>query len=303
MKKSYLHTKKKTQKLTLMMIPNSTSKIRQYAFSYKIIAAAVLALIMLTSMLTFFSTRYFYVNQDYQNLNRQLITLKKENTAQKVKIDYFASKSQEIESRIAKLKELENQITKAIDPKAAEAESMSVVSRSADRDFYMPEVDEADIRFVDELLSSQEKNIDELFDNIQGKITKLEKIPNSMPTEGRLTSPFGDRTHPVTKKIEFHSGIDLANNTGTYIYASATGIVLFSEINGTYGKMILISHGNGYSTVYAHLSKQLVKAGDQVKKGDLIGKMGSTGRSTGPHLHFEIRENGTPIDPQKILVK
>jgi murein DD-endopeptidase MepM/ murein hydrolase activator NlpD len=67
--------------------------------------------------------------------------------------------------------------------------------------------------------------------------------------------------------------------------------------------MILISHGNGYSTVYAHLSKQLVKAGDQVKKGDLIGKMGSTGRSTGPHLHFEIRENGTPIDPQKILVK
>ena len=117
MKKSYLHTKKKTQKLTLMMIPNSTSKIRQYAFSYKIIAAAVLALIMLTSMLTFFSTRYFYVNQDYQNLNRQLITLKKENTAQKVKIDYFASKSQEIESRIAKLKELENQITKAIDPK------------------------------------------------------------------------------------------------------------------------------------------------------------------------------------------
>lgn len=93
MKKSYLHTKKKTQKLTLMMIPNSTSKIRQYAFSYKIIAAAVLALIMLTSMLTFFSTRYFYVNQDYQNLNRQLITLKKENTAQKVKIDYFASKS------------------------------------------------------------------------------------------------------------------------------------------------------------------------------------------------------------------
>lgn len=167
----------------------------------------------------------------------------------------------------------------------------------------MPEVDEADIRFVDELLSSQEKNIDELFDNIQGKITKLEKIPNSMPTEGRLTSPFGDRTHPVTKKIEFHSGIDLANNTGTNIYASATGIVLFSEINGTYGKMILISHGNGYSTVYAHLSKQLVKAGDQVKKGDLIGKMGSTGRSTGPHLHFEIRENGTPIDPQKILVK
>ena len=74
-------------------------------------------------------------------------------------------------------------------------------------------------------------------------------------------------------------------------------------MNGTYRKMILISHGNGYSTVYAHLSKQLVKAGDQVKKGDLIGKMGSTGRSTGPHLHFEIRENGTPIDPQKILVK
>lgn len=301
MKKSYLHIKKKKQKLTFMMIPNDTKKIKQYVFSYKTIASVLMMIVLISSILTFFTTRFFYVSQDYKKINRQYITMIKENSAQKAKIDYFASKSEEIENRIAKLKELENQITKAIDPKAVEKEASPVVSRSSERDLFMPEVDEADIKFVDELLISQEKNIDALFDNIQGKITALEKIPNFMPTDGRLASPFGERIHPVTKKVDFHSGIDLANNTGTNIYSSASGIVLFSEVNGTYGNMILISHGNGYSTVYAHLSKQLVKTGDQVKKGDLIGKMGSTGRSTGPHLHFEIRENGTPINPYNIL--
>lgn len=303
MKKSYLHMKKKNRKLTVMMIPGDTKQIRQYSFSYKIIISGLIMLVLFSSMLTFFTTRFFYVSKDYKNINRQYITLNKENTAQKAKIDYFASKSEEIENRIAKLKELENQITKVINPKTVQKESTLVVSRSSDRDLFMPEVDEADIKFVDELLNSQEKSIDELFNNIQGKITALEKIPNLIPTEGRLASPFGERIHPVTNKVDFHSGIDLANNAGTNIYASASGIVLFSEANGTYGNMILISHGNGYSTVYAHLSKQLVKTADQVKKGDLIGKMGSTGRSTGSHLHFEIRENGTPINPYNILNK
>ncbi len=303
MKKSYLHTKKKIGKLTFIMLQNDTSRVRQYTFSYKLVLAGILALVMVSSLLTFFSTRYFYVNQDYQKLNREFVTLKKENSAQKVKIDYFTSKSEDIENRIAKLKELEDQINKAINPKNTENENMNVVSRSAERDLSLPDMDEVDIKFVDELLRNQEKNVEDLFDNIKGKITKLEKIPNKMPTEGRLTSPFGERIHPTTFEKSFHYGIDLANNVGTNIYASATGVVLFSEENGTYGNMILISHGNGYSTVYAHLSKMLVKSGDQVKKGDLIAKMGNTGRSTGSHLHFEIRENGTPIDPEQILVK
>lgn len=301
MKQSYIHMKKKSKKLTLMMIPSNTKKIKQYALSYKVIASGLLTIILFTGILTFFTTRFFYVSQDYEKINRQYEVIKNENNAQKAKIDYFSSKSEEIENRIAKLKELEDIITKAIDPKAITKESTQIVSRSADRDLFMPEVDETDIKFVDELLSAQEKNIDELFYNIQGKITALERIPNRMPTSGRLTSPFGERIHPVSKRVDFHSGIDLANDTGTNIYASASGIVLFSDVNGTYGNMIIISHGNGYSTVYAHLSKQLVKSGTQVKKGDLIGKMGNSGRSTGSHLHFEIRENGTPINPYNIL--
>ncbi len=113
----------------------------------------------------------------------------------------------------------------------------------------------------------------------------------SNPSRGRLTSVFGTRWG--TK----HTGIDIANSTGTTVSAADAGKVSFAASNGSYGNLIIIDHENGYQTYYAHLSKFSVKKGDRVYKGQKIGEVGSTGRSTGPHLHFEVRKNGTPINP------
>ena len=121
------------------------------------------------------------------------------------------------------------------------------------------------------------------------------------PARGRISSPFGWRTHPILKSRRFHSGIDIAIPSGTPVQAADSGVVLISGWNGGYGLFVAIDHGKGISTAYAHNSRLLVKEGDEVTKGQTIALSGSTGWSTGPHLHFEVRENGTPVNPLKYL--
>jgi len=113
----------------------------------------------------------------------------------------------------------------------------------------------------------------------------------------RLSSPFGYRTHPISGRVKKHTGIDLASWTGAKIFAADSGTVIHSGWLGGYGYCVMIDHHNGYVTVYGHCSKLLVDVGDNVRRGDYIAQVGSTGASTGPHLHFEVRRNGTPIDP------
>jgi len=121
------------------------------------------------------------------------------------------------------------------------------------------------------------------------------------PARGRISSPFGWRTHPILKSRRFHSGIDIAIPSGTPVQAADSGVVLISGWNGGYGLFVAIDHGKGISTAYAHNSRLLVKEGDEVTKGQTIALSGSTGWSTGPHLHFEVRENGTLVNPLKYL--
>ncbi len=117
----------------------------------------------------------------------------------------------------------------------------------------------------------------------------------------KLTSPFGYRTHPVTGQYKFHNGVDLANDQGTPIYAARSGKVTVATYGGTYGNYVTINHGDGFSSLYAHMTRYVVHKGDTVKKGQLIGYMGSTGRSTGPHLHFSIFYNGSSVNPMNYI--
>lgn len=121
------------------------------------------------------------------------------------------------------------------------------------------------------------------------------------PTTGRYTSNYGYRIHPITKKRSFHSGQDIANSYGTKIVAADAGKVVKASYNGAYGNAIVIEHGNGYSTMYAHLQSFAVSVGDVVTQGQKIGEMGSTGWSTGPHLHYEVWYNGKHMNPRQFL--
>lgn len=122
--------------------------------------------------------------------------------------------------------------------------------------------------------------------------------PSIRPAEGIVSSGFGSRESPFTGLPEFHSGLDIANHKGTPIVATADGTVAFVGDKGPLGRMIVINHGHGLVTRYAHIDKALKKQGDAVKRGDVVAQMGSTGRSTGPHVHYEVRLNGVPVNPR-----
>lgn len=130
---------------------------------------------------------------------------------------------------------------------------------------------------------------------------RLAAAPNLWPVEGTVTGSFGERTDPFNGEGAFHSGVDISTSYGHPVLAPADGVVVFSEVMGGYGRMVVISHGNGISTRFGHLSAFAVAPGQRVRRGDTIGYVGLSGRSTGPHLHYEVRINNTPVNPYKYL--
>ncbi len=122
-----------------------------------------------------------------------------------------------------------------------------------------------------------------------------------MPVDGRQTSDFGPRVDPMKGGHGYHTGLDIAAPMGTAVHASGDGVVVRAGTAGGYGNMVVIDHGGGVETRYAHLSEMAVQVGDRVAAGAVVGGVGSTGRSTGPHLHFEVRRDGSAVDPQKEL--
>jgi murein DD-endopeptidase MepM/ murein hydrolase activator NlpD len=139
-----------------------------------------------------------------------------------------------------------------------------------------------------------------------GAIKEIKQIRESTPSisplqGGAVSSEFGYRKSPFTGKREFHSGVDIAHNSGAPVYATAAGTVIYAGYQGVFGKTITIDHGFGIITRYAHLSSVTVDVDQQVMQGEVIGKVGSTGRSTGPHLHYEVRVNDIPVDASRFI--
>ena len=143
----------------------------------------------------------------------------------------------------------------------------------------------------------------ELINNLSLQEEMYRYTPSIYPTFGRITTPYGWRTHPITRSRDFHSGIDIANRVGSSIYATADGVIKETGSNRYYGRYIIITHKYGYETMYAHLEKFLAKKGNEVQKGEIIALMGNTGRSTGSHLHYEVRRYSRNLNPYQYLNK
>ena len=142
----------------------------------------------------------------------------------------------------------------------------------------------------------------EIIHTLRNNQSILEATPSIWPTSGWVTSGFAWRTSPFTGKREFHKGIDISAPRGTPIYAPARGAVTFSGRDGSYGLSIRLKHNSSLSTRFAHLHRIAIKSGQMVTRGELIGYVGNTGRSTGPHLHYEVRLNGVPVNPKRYIL-
>ena len=148
---------------------------------------------------------------------------------------------------------------------------------------------------------SQARELERLLGDVKDYQKKLANTPTLAPAIGYVSSGFGDRESPFSGHEAMHWGLDIAASIGTTVYAAAAGVVVDTRYLEDYGKVIDVDHGSGIRTRYAHLNKVLVKKGDKIVKGDIIAEVGNTGRSTGPHLHYEVEINGKRVDPIKYI--
>jgi murein DD-endopeptidase MepM/ murein hydrolase activator NlpD len=153
--------------------------------------------------------------------------------------------------------------------------------------------------------SNSFEDLEKIMDIIKSQPEIFKHIPSIHPIAGKnnpkISSKFGYRGHPIDNKYKFHSGIDFTAEYATTIHAAAEGKVIFAGTKGGYGKCVIIQHTMGFKTLYGHLTEYYTMKGKVVKKGDIIGFLGNTGKSTGAHLHYEIFKNGQRIDPYKFL--
>jgi murein DD-endopeptidase MepM/ murein hydrolase activator NlpD len=153
-----------------------------------------------------------------------------------------------------------------------------------------------------EISVKQKKGFESLLEYLDDQKNLLASTPAVTPTYGWVTSRFGYRKSPFTGRKEFHKGLDIASKTGTPVIATGDGVVAFTGTDGFLGNAMTIDHGHGIVTRYAHLHQFLKKQGEAVKRGDVIAQVGNTGRSTGPHLHYDIRMNGISVNPETYIL-
>ena len=254
---------------------------------YKHQNANLLLFLLSSSDLNYFLDRMYYQNLVTKQDKEELDKLRAKSKRIKLLKSTLEQERRNLANMITTMDRQNKSIQKAID-------SNESIIEKYKKDRLAYEKAERELAKQSESLSSM---IAKTTSNSTAKVTTA----FDLPLNGRFSSPFGWRTHPIFKSKSFHSGQDIAAPMGTAIKASNDGKVIYSGWYGGYGKVVIIDHGklNGHSitTLYAHMSVQKAHVGEQVKKGQVIGLVGSTGYSTGPHCHFEVRVDGKPVNP------
>ncbi|WP_176461792.1 M23 family metallopeptidase [Anaeromicrobium sediminis] len=309
MKLNCIIKKLKNESVSIMIVPHSGENVKQIKFKksflYTFLGCSFISFIIICASLAFLISGNASLYKNLAAKEKMISNLTVENSAQAEEIAELRDKTKLISEKLEALNKLEEQIRsmvglkKNIDSIKPREVSRSMVSR-INLDSTDEELD-SQIFSLSNSMDHKNDNLQKLITDVNDRLEFLKCKPDKWPTYGKITSKFGYRISPLTNRRQFHKGLDIANKTGTNILSAADGIVVFSDRMSGYGNTLIISHGYGYRTVYAHNKSNLVKVGQKVTKGQLIAKMGNTGRSTGPHVHFEVHYNGKRINPIKIL--
>lgn len=273
-----------------------------------------------------------YITYDYRKLQKtvadmeamenRIVSQQEEIVDQREEIQAFTEKINMLKDELFALKEYEAWMRKLADLKENKKEDINGTQSEKNNIGVggpLPEDIHADIDLkkkhrqlinemhqqADQLKLSSVQQGKEIRDPLQELLEKQKRAdctPSIRPVQGRTTSKFGYRRSSFSNKREYHKGHDIGAPQGTPIVATADGVVKFVGRNGAFGKMVVIDHGYGYTTRYGHASKLVKKKGARVKKGDVIAMVGNTGRSTGPHVHYEVLKKGLAVNPQKYFL-
>jgi murein DD-endopeptidase MepM/ murein hydrolase activator NlpD len=292
-----------------MVIPHSEQNVSEFRFSLSQIKFAIYGLCgsvtVIAAVVLLLAVGFFSMRENMAEL-KDLRTI---NKAQATQLDKLADTTGRLEAKLIEIESLETDVRGMLNLTKDDRQS---VTPSRSQDTALPGTTTSKKKGLSrvEEIKNLEAHAAELIGAAESYTVSMRQLskavayakakeaakPRIAPTYGRFTSGFGFRTNPRTA---FHSGVDIANKKGTPIKAAADGTVEFAGTRNGYGLTIVINHGFGYKTLYGHTSEMLVKAGDKVKCGQVIAKMGSTGYSTGSHLHYEVFVNGENVDPQK----
>jgi murein DD-endopeptidase MepM/ murein hydrolase activator NlpD len=268
---------------TFLISPSRTSKVRQLSIHRNVLRAAAGFIIISGALIVYGAVRL----GQHEALNLRYLSVKSENESLKHANDAYENSYARLKGQISYVEDLSKDL-----------------ARKA-RMEHSPEIDELvgiggpeTVAALDKAADHIEREVRHINDRLRSDILRLASIPRGLPVNGYVTDSFGMRRNPFNGEgREVHEGLDIAVDFGAPVTATADGLVIYAASHSGYGNLVTIYHSNGITTRYGHLSRVSVEAGQRIKRGDQLGNAGSTGRSTGPHVHYEIRENDQAVDP------
>jgi murein DD-endopeptidase MepM/ murein hydrolase activator NlpD len=306
-----------SKNISFLVFNNTGSLLRQVTFSKYFILGGIA--ILLTSLAGVGFIIYDYVKiqkslNEMAALDRKAAVQIEEIFSQRKQIQNLGSKINLLKSEMDELNNFEKKI-RIIANLENEDEQEGIfgiggpMSEELDTEIALEENHNELIRRMHQQVQhielaalNQKETFESLFNSLENQISVMASTPTIRPVKGLITSTFGFRKSPFTGLRDFHHGLDIGAKNGTPVKATADGKVTFALKQGSLGNLVIIDHGHGMLTRYGHLSKILINRGDIVKRGEIIGEVGNTGRSTGSHLHYEVHLNGVPINPQKYIL-
>ena len=298
------------KRITVVFLPDGTKSVKHLKVPRILFAFIILLFLSGTLSLGWIIKDYIAVKSEIPRLS----SLEKENILQKTQLVVLAQKIDQISKKVLELKEFDKRLRVMVNLEQAEDNFQFLGIGGSDPKLLNPDasLDQNRRKLVPLLhnsldnleteISLQKGEMAELLRFFEDQKSMLARTPSVWPTRGWISSGFGYRISPFTNEKEFHKGLDIVNRMNAQIVAPADGIVSSAGWDYGYGKSLHIEHGYGLTTRYAHLDKILVKKGKVVKRGQVIAQVGNSGRTTGPHLHYEVHLNGVPVDPLRYIL-
>ena len=293
-------------KFSVLLIPHQKGRIREIGISPHVLVLALVGIAFVLSSSLFFSLSAASRVSDKLKLSR----LEKENGLLQTKLDELNSSIASLQGQMSELIEKEEQVRMVFGLPEVDAQIRELgvggpmPNKSADVSANLERLYVAETQ-LDKLLRQarfEKDNFEQIYSSLSERKKTLDRTPSIRPSAGYLSCGFGMRVDPFTGRRSLHRGVDLAADIGTPVYVTADGVVNKVRRDVGLGKLVEINHGYGYKTVYAHLSRISVKRGQHLTRGQIIGAVGNTGYSTGPHLHYEVHYQGRAKNPLKYFL-
>ncbi len=286
-----------SRKFTILIIPEGSHRVRRLNLRRNVLLSVAGAFLLCCLAIGVLAVDYFRTHLDRHEFHR----LKVQNRVQQQQLQRLAAGIEDLQKEMVVLAQNDAKVRVLAQLSKPRTDTLSGVGGPSEENPDRFSDLQKQIDEVRQAIELRRESQEEIQGFLNDQRSLLAAKPKGWPVKGWMTSGFGMRISPFSGQRKMHEGLDIAARTGTPIFASADGIVSRAETAPGYGKLVVLDHGYGFKTYFGHNSKIFVKVGQRIKRGDRIAAVGSTGSSTGSHLHYEVRRNGVPLNPRKYL--